>query len=306
MDSTTPNSISRRTFLGSAAALTGTLLLPGSLAANILRPSALTGVNLGVISYSFRSMPDGAEDVLGYLVELGLNTVELMDSSIEPFAGAPAAPKNKKDREAHAEEMRKWRISTSMKPFKTLRKKYAAEGVQIEIAKFRMDRMTDAEVKYAFKAAKALGARGITLERSDEAAKRLGPFADKYKRLIGYHNHTKVNFNSWDQLLLDAKYNAVNLDIGHYIAGTNESPIPLIKKYHDRILNLHLKDKTFNNGGNKVWGKGDTPLKEVLQLMKKEQYTFMGTIELEYEIPADSNAVKEVAKCIEFCQDALG
>ena len=155
-------------------------------------------------------------------------------------------------------------------------------------------------------AARLLGARGITLERSDESAKRLGPFADKHKRLVGYHNHAKVNFNSWDQLLVDAKFNAMNLDVGHYVAGTNESPIPLIKKYAGRILNLHLKDRKFNEGPNMPWGEGDTPLGEVLRLLRDEKYPFLAAIELEYKIPDDSDAVKEMAKCIDFCKEALG
>ena len=83
------------------------------------------------------------------------------------------------------------------------------------------------------------------------------------------------------------------------------SPIPLIKKYSDRILNLHLKDRKKNNGDNVVWGEGDTPLREILQLMKKEKYSFMAAIELEYPIPEGSNAVTEVEKCIAFCKEAL-
>lgn len=295
----------RRQFLGSAATLTAATLLPGSLRATS-PVSGIKGVNLGAISYSFRSMPGTAEEILGYLVQLGLNSVELMGEPIEEFVGAPKAPKNADDRKAHAEELRKWRLGAPMDRFKLLRKKFKAEGVKIEVAKFRIDRMSDEEVDYAFAAARLLGARGITLERSDESASRLGPFADKHKRLVGYHNHAKVNFNSWDQLLQDAKYNALNLDVGHYIAGTNESPIPLIKKYADRILNLHLKDRKFNEGPNMPWGQGDTPLVEVLRLLRDEKYSFLAAIELEYPIPEDSDAVREVGKCIDFCREALG
>ena len=71
------------------------------------------------------------------------------------------------------------------------------------------------------------------------------------------------------------------------------SPIPLIEKYHDRILNLHLKDRKMNEGANMPWGEGDT------------LHKFMGTIELEYPIPQGSDAVKEVKRCIEFCQNTL-
>jgi hypothetical protein len=39
--------------------------------------------------------------------------------------------------------------------------------------------------------------------------------------------------------------------------------------------------------------------------MRKNKYNFPGTIELEYEIPEGSSAVKEVAKCVEYCRKAL-
>jgi hypothetical protein len=39
--------------------------------------------------------------------------------------------------------------------------------------------------------------------------------------------------------------------------------------------------------------------------VQKNKWTMPGTIELEYNIPEDSDAVKEVAKCLEFCRKAL-
>ena len=49
-----------------------------------------------------------------------------------------------------------------------------------------------------------------------------------------------------------------------------------------------MKDRTAD-GGNVPWGKGGTPLKEILQLMKKEKWTFPADIEVEYQIPEGSN-----------------
>lgn len=293
---------SRRSFLRNAASLAAaaaapTFLLGSEQDSFSLRPSPVKGINLGVITYSFRSMPGSAEDLLEYLSSLSLNTVELMGGPAEAFAGAP--------RDASKEELRAWRSAAPMDRFKALKKMYRKEGVRIEIVKFRMDRMTDEEIHYCFRAAKALGAKGITLERSDEASRRLAPFADEYKRLIGYHNHAKVDVNSWDQVLADSQYHALNLDVGHYMAGTNESAAPLIRKHASRILSLHLKDRKKNNGKNMPWGQGDTPLAEILRLLRDEQYTFQASIELEYEIPEGSDAVKEVGKCIDYCRDAL-
>ena len=108
-----------------------------------------------------------------------------------------------------------------------------------------------------------------------------------------------------DPILDYGPYIGFNLDVGHYFAGSKgQSPMAVMEKYHDRIISLHLKDRTAE-GENLPWGKGKTPLKEILRLMKKEKWTFPADIELEYQIPPGSNAIAEVAKCLEFCKDAL-
>jgi sugar phosphate isomerase/epimerase len=78
-----------------------------------------------------------------------------------------------------------------------------------------------------------------------------------------------------------------------------------IRKNHARITNLHLKDRKKNDGPNMPWGQGDTPIKEVLQLMKKDKLTFPANIELEYPIPPGSNSPAEIARCLAFTRQAL-
>lgn len=283
--------------------------------------SKFNGVQIGAITYSFRSMPSTAEDILKYTVQCGLSSLELMGEPAEQFAGVPAAGRRGRGRRGQmTDEQRKaqrqaqdkqleWRLSASMDKYRALRKMYNDAGVNIHIVKFGNignANMTDGEIDYYFNVAKALGAKGITRELSEEAAKRLGPIADKHKIMIGFHNHTQLKPTTYDGPILSyGKYLGINFDIGHYVAGTNESPIPLIRKHHDRILSLHLKDRKVNNGPNMPFGQGDTPVTLVLQLMKKEGWTFPGDIELEYRVPQGSDAVAEVKKCVQFCKEAL-
>lgn len=313
-----PKHLNRRQFLAASAALSAASFLPvmGNAHPGDRIAGKIKGLNLGVITYSFRSMPGSAEDLLKYLTQLELGSVELMSDPAEAFAGAPKMPRfnrrnmtdeQRAEMKKVGEEIAKWRLKAPMAPYKKLRKMYNDAGVNIDIIKFgSMNRMSPEEINYCFKVAETLGANGITIERSDKTVEKLTPFADKHERMIGYHNHAKVNFNSWDQHVKDSKYNALNLDVGHYVAGTNESPIPLIKKYHNRILGLHLKDRKQNNGPNMPWGEGDTPLGDILRLLRDEQYGFIAAIELEYKIPDGSDAVKEVQKCINFCKEAVG
>jgi hypothetical protein len=39
--------------------------------------------------------------------------------------------------------------------------------------------------------------------------------------------------------------------------------------------------------------------------MQKEKYGFPGVIEMEYAVPAGSDLMTEIAKCVEFCKKAL-
>jgi len=56
---------------------------------------------------------------------------------------------------------------------------------------------------------------------------------------------------------------------------------------------------------NLPWGEGDTPISETLQLMSARKFKFPATVELEYPVPDGSDAVKEVAKCVEVARKAL-
>jgi sugar phosphate isomerase/epimerase len=279
-------------FLGTTAAFAASSMLPSHAWSADKPNSKFNGVQIGTITYSFRSMPCSAEDILKYATTCGISSIELMGGPAEKFAKAHPATKD-----------------DPMAGFKALRKMYDDAGVGIHIVKFGnigSGKMKDEQIDYYFQVAKALGAKGITREINDGAAKRLGPIADKHEIMIGFHNHTQLKPTTYDgDILSYGKYLAINLDIGHYVAGTGQPPLPLIEKHHKRILALHLKDRKKNNGPNMPFGQGDTPVAEVLQYMKKNKLTFSGDVELEYKIPKGSDAVKEVTKCVQFCKEAL-
>jgi sugar phosphate isomerase/epimerase len=200
-----------------------------------------------------------------------------------------------------------------MDKFKEIRKKFNDAGVSIYAFKpnaFGANN-SDAEIEYGMKAAKALGANSVTVELPTNSAqtKRLGDLGAKNKVYVGYHAHLQATDSLWDEALSQSPYNSLNLDCGHYIAvggkNTKESLLALIEAKHDRITSMHIKDRTADGKGNLAWGNGDTPLKEILTLMKTKKYKFPATVELEYDIPEGSNAVKEVAKCVAYAKGLL-
>lgn len=329
------NTFSRRDFIAkSALAATGLVIAQNSsfgfpaIIKNYAKPnSKIAGVQLGTITYSFRSLPTDAESVIKYCVESGMSAIELMGTTAEAFAGAPNvstepmkpfAPgprpelteEQKAERAKKAKELADWRTKTSMDKFEQLRKMLKEAGIMVYAFKpnaFGVNN-TDAEVDYGMRTAKALGATHVTLELPQDAAqtKRLSDIAAKNKILVAYHGHEQQTPTVWDAALAESKYNAMNCDLGHYTAA-GFNAVELIEAKHDRIASAHLKDRQNpeHGKGNLVWGTGDTPIVQILQTMKKNKYKFPGTIELEYEIPADSTPVKEVAKCLEYCRKAL-
>jgi sugar phosphate isomerase/epimerase len=297
------NPATRREFLGGAATLAACAIMPrGVLGADGAKPnSVFNGVRIGCITYSYRGAMTSAEDTLKALIEDGLSEVELMDGPIRSYTGMTGGGRRDAGRQP-TDEQRQAQLARCAE----LRKMYNDAGVNIHIHKIGFGQ-SDEAIDFNFRVARALGCTAITLERSEAIAKRLAPYAEKHKVWLGFHNHTQnyPSLDKFDEILDIGPYVGFNFDIGHYVAGTKgKSPIPVIEKYHDRIVSLHLKDRTAK-GGNVAWGTGETPIREVLQLMKKEKWTFPADIELEYKIPAGSSAVAEVAKCVRYCKEAL-
>jgi len=261
--------------------------------------SKFAGVQIGLnVPYSFANGSMGGDDILRNCLQLGLSAVELRAQPVEAFLGAPKA----------AAEKREWRKSVSMDRVKEFRKKYEDADLLIEIVKVDgLFKMADDELDYAFALAKALGGRAISSEisRKDDELKRLGQFADKHQFMVGYHGHAATKPEHWEAAFSFAKHNGANVDLGHFVAGNNVSPAAFIKKHHDRITHVHVKDRKKNNGPNTPFGEGDTPIAEVLRLIRDNKWSIQATIEFEYKVPAASDRMTEIARAIKYCRDAL-
>jgi len=290
---------------GAAGSVCGTSVLNSIVSAAELPNSLINGVQIGTITYSYRSMPDqSGEATLRYIVDSGINAIELMNGPAESYAGAPLS-------RGEAAQLKKWRLSVSMDKYKALRKMYNDAGVKIYAWKCLNPNMSDEEFEYVFNVAEALGCTHTTLELIDDMPqlKRIGEFAEKHKIYAAYHTHTQGSMTAFDKAFAASKANMANVDFGHYVAGGNVGggTVQFLQKFHDRIASFHLKDRTTPEHGakNLPWGQGDTPLKEILQTVKKNRWTMPAMIELEYDVPAGSDAVKEVVKCLQYCKAAL-
>jgi sugar phosphate isomerase/epimerase len=292
------------------------LALPRALAA---ADSKAGGVRLGVQTYSFRELPrpeggDAADVIIKAMTECGLAECELWSPQIEPRSGwKPGAPRPAPDspeaKEARA-ELRDWRLKTPLDHFGSIKKKFAAAGLRIFAFNYSFNpSFTDEEIDRGFEIARGLGAGFITASTTLEVARRLVPFVDKHKMVVAMHGHSKVDDpnefatpESFAAAMALSKYFKVNLDIGHFTAGGFDA-VAYLKEHHADITNIHLKDRKKSQGDNTPWGEGDTPIREVLQLIKTSAWPIPADIEYEYK--GAGTPVEEVKKCVAYARQAL-
>ena len=265
--------------------------------------SKVAGVQIGLnVPYNFGGRDMETNELLDRIVKLNVNAVEMRSQPVESFLGSPAANGQKADTEV----MRQWRAKVSMDRAGAFRKKFEDAGVLIEIVKYDgIYDMADAEVDYCFNLARTLGARALSCEIDVKHTQRIGQFADKHKLMVAYHGHATTTPEHWESAFKQARYNGANLDIGHFVAGNNISPVPFLKQHYARITHVHVKDRKMKEGPNTPFGEGDTPIVEVLRLIRDNKWPIQATIEFEYPVPAGSDRMAELAKTIDYCRKAL-
>lgn len=317
---------SRRNFIRTTAVGATTLAfapLSFSCAPNELG-STFGGVPIGVITYSWRSMPNSVEDIIAYCKAANITSLELMGNTAEEWAGVPATlsrPGNdasEEERNAYRiaieeakQKQKEWRTNFDIKKYEELKKLFDDAGIHVHTVKFAPANWSDDEIDYAFKAAKILGAGAVTNEIGDEACRKLGKFAEKHGMIAAYHNHSQPGQPGFDfeTFLAHSPANKLNFDVGHYFGATGKHPNEIIEKLHDRIYSIHLKDKTGKDAEpantNKVWGEGETPLADILGLIKEKNWNIYADIELEYPVPEGSDAQQEIVKCVGYCKTIL-
>lgn len=280
--------ISRRQF--SFGAMAAPLLVRQLLA----KPnSVVNGVQIGAQSYSFRDR--SLDEAIKGMLEVGLSECELWQGHVEPKLKGP--------------ELSKWRETAPLTIFSEVKKKFDDAGIKLYAYNYSVrDSASDAEFERGFEMAKAMGVERITASSTVTAAVRYDKFAPKYKIWVGMHNHSRMEDNEYNTpesfakaMEGRSKYIGINLDIGHFTAA-NFDAVDYLSKHHDKIVTLHIKDRKKNQGDNLPLGEGDTPIKAVLQLLKKNKWKIPANIEYEYK---GADTVTEVRKCYEYCKLAL-
>ena len=281
--------------------------------------SRVGGVQIGAQTYSFRDLPrtpsgDAVDVVIKAMTDCGLTECELFAPQVEPQFDAGARGRRGDPPSSEAvkarDDLRAWRLKTSLDHFRAIKKKFDAAGIVIYAYNYSPNAsFTDEEIDRGFEMARALGAEIITASTTLEVSKRIVPIAEKHRMVVAVHNHSNVSDpnefatpDSFAAAMKMSKYFKVNLDIGHFTAA-NFDAMAYLREHHGAITNLHLKDRRKNQGDNVPWGEGNTPIREVLQLLKKERWPIRAYIEYEYR--GTGSPVEEVKKCFEYAKQAL-
>ena len=201
-------------------------------------------------------------------------------------------------------------MSVPLDHFRDIAARFAAAGIELNsyYLSFRDD-YSDAEIERGFEMARALGAPAITASAQMNTVPRIARYADMHGMPVAMHNHPRIDPNEFvtpDDFARAIQLGgsapiAVNLDIGHMTAA-NFDPVAYLEANHQRIVTLHLKDRKRDQGPNMPWGEGDTPIREVLLLLRAEGWDIPANIEYEYQ---GGDTVTEIRRCLDYCKAVL-
>ena len=291
---------SRREFNRAALAGLTASVLPGWVS----RTAAMQvrGVKVGLITGSLNPLGElGGRDPIDVIIEqckqLYVLDVELV--TVFPqgqpqvvnggrFVQPPAqiTPDYMKTRQA----LRDWRIALPLDRFKEVRRKFDAAKLNLFSYVYTIDdHMTDAEIEAAFRQLQALGVPMFTTNQTRVGmGPRIAPLSEEYNIKAAWHPHAEIQDPnevatpaSMEKLLAMSKSFVINLDIGHFAAGNNDV-LAFLRKHHERITHLHVKDRKRDKGPNVQLGTGDTPIKESATLIRDERWPIMLILEREY------------------------
>jgi sugar phosphate isomerase/epimerase len=322
----------RRGFLGGCAQVAGAVALNGcygprteNTVSQTQTTSVFDGVKIGAITYSFRNMPKYPFAMVDYAKRAGIGSLELMSADLERDLGfVPPFKIPRGDKEAEKRYIafrREWRRSIREADFIRVREKYETSGVSIHALLFQEIAVADDETAdYIFNAAKSIGAtavsRQVFLEGApgySEILSRMARHADRHSFSIMFHTHEKVGLTTFDGPILGFSENfRINFDVGNYVAGGHGDPVDFMKKYHDRIETVHLKEclakdsaggiRNVHGGTARPWGEGNVPFRRIFDYMKGIRAGYYADIEAEHKIPPGSNDVLEVRKCVQYAE----
>ena len=297
--------ISRRAFTKAALAA-----LPAARARAAAIDSTFGGIRLGVNTYSFRGMP--FDEIVRQVAAASIGFMEVENAYIEPQPPPPAPGAGRGMTPEQRDDLRKWRLSLPLAEFRGARKKLDDAGIVPYAYNVTInDACTDDEIHGIFEMAQTLGVQALVTASPMSAARRLPPFAERYKLRIGLHpsgNATApgaiATGDSYRQAVALSPAFGPTLDCGRF-QEWGPDPLAFISEMHDRIVTLHAHDRKVSTNTYVPFGEGDVPIKDILLLMKRERYSsIVPMIERNYPLNG-SDTLTEIKRSFAWFKTVL-
>jgi len=184
-----------------------------------------------------------------------------------------------------------------------VKKKLAAAGVRLVNYGVVGLPGDEAGCRKVFDFAKKMGLETIVSEPDEQTFALLDKLTEEYKINVAIHNHPKASHYWNPDIVLKAceghsKRIGACADTGHWVR-SGLDPLECLKKLQGRIISLHFKD--LQDSHDVPWGTGASGARAMLAELARQG--FRGVFSIEYEYNWD-NSVPEIAKCVEFFNDA--
>jgi sugar phosphate isomerase/epimerase len=305
--------LSRRDFgRGALAATSVAALAPAtSWSAETKLPpgvSVINGVQMGLQPFCYHDLPNNEFNrgiLIERMIQNRLGLVELHMTWAQPNFNT----EGRTAQEAR-EMLRDWRLKAPADHYVKIRKQFADAGIRIGTSWVNYGETPDLEeVDSIYKAATLLGCKGVVGSYGLAVAQKVIPIAERYELYTGLHNHDNLsdpdalsNEASFVKgLAMSPKFRAT-LDVRHFTAGNGDA-VDFLRKHHERTSAVHIGDRRRDNGHSVPFGQGDSPIIEVLQLIRDNKWPI--TCLLEFEHGTLRNGVQEVQIAYDYCKRAL-
>ena len=270
--------------------------------------SRINGVQFGLQPFCYHDLamtPENRRTLINRLVQNGLGMVELHATWVEPrFAAAGVSA------EAARDKLRQWRLTAPPAFYQSIRKEFDDTGIVIFSYYVNLDDShTDAEIDAIFRGAKILGAEGCVGSQGLRLTERLAPFPGKHGMFMGVHNHANLsdpdalnNEASFVKALSFSPHVKATLDTRHYTAANGDC-LEFLARHYSRISSVHLGDRKRNNGRSTPFGEGDTPIIQILRMIRDNGWPIVAL--LEFEHGTLRTGVDEVQLIFDYCKRAV-
>jgi len=270
--------------------------------------SRINGVQFGLQPFCYHDLPMTPENrgtLIKRLVQNGFGMVELHATWVEPrFATAGVSVQEARER------LRRWRLTAPPDFYRSIRREFDDAGVVIFTYYVNVDdSYVDAEIDAMFAGAKLLGAQGCVGSQGLRITQRLAAFPGKHGMFMSVHNHANLsdpdalnNEASFLKALSFSPHVKATLDTRHYTAANGDC-LEFLARHHARMSSVHLGDRRRNNGRSTPFGEGDSPIIQILRMIRDNEWPVVAL--LEFEHGTLRTGVEEVQLMFDYCKRAV-